>query len=355
MKKILIITPDFYPRVWWWENYMLNFSKSLEKKWYEIKVLVPNKYKQGIDSSFWFKIKYLNYYELFGNKFIKLFLLFKEIKKYNSDIVYISWPWIMDIFASWFWKVLRKKVFMTYHADLDLSKLSSRIFTKIYFKTCIPFVDRIIITTDKYKNILINRWVSKKKLRIVPVWIDLVENFSKSKNNKIQLLFVWMLDKDHLYKNIYVLLDTMKLLENNNFFLTIIWDWDKLDEYKKYADKLNLKNIEFVWKKVWKELDNFYQNSNIFILPSNSKKEWFWIVLLEALSKWNFIITWEKSWWAFILKENKKFWELYNWTSEDLKEKILKLSKMLDSFPQKNISSFLQDYKWNNLVDKIIE
>jgi glycosyltransferase involved in cell wall biosynthesis len=141
---------------------------------------------------------------------------------------------------------------------------------------------------------------------------------------------------------------------NNNFELNIIWDWDKLDSYQKTASDLKLTNTSFLWKKTWDDLYKFYKESNIFILPSNSKKEWFWIVLLEALSKWSFIITWEKCWGAFILKENKNFWELYDWSVYNLKKRVIELSKN-KNFPKSKVSNFLKNYKWDILIDKILK
>jgi len=351
--KILILTSDFYPRIGGGENYILNLAKQFSKQ-NEVHVLCPNELDSGIKKIFGLTVHYLPYYKAFGNKFIKPSIISKNIKKINPDIIYSSGPSIMDFFAVFLSKKFKKRSFLTYHADLDLNKLSSRIFTKLYFWLCLPQYDKIIVTTKKYQEILKNRGITPKKMSIVPVGFEITNknrvNIFKDKKAK-KLLFVGALDSQHLYKNLSTLIEAMNLLKEEGFELSIVGDGDLRKKYQEQVEKSNLKNIKFLGKLKDKKLIREYKSSEIFILPSNSEKEGFGIVLLESLSLGCKIITGEKSGGAYLINENPKIGKLYSGTKEDLSNKIRSLSHM--KLDMKRISSIMDEYLWETISNKI--
>lgn len=351
--KILFITTDFYPRIGGGENYILNLAKELSKT-NEIFVLCPDELDSGIKNISSLNIYYLPFYKLFDNKFIKPLIIYKNIKNINSDIIYSVGPSIMDFFAIFFAKILRKKIVITYHADLNLNKLSSKIFTKLYFLFCLPLYNKIIVTSEKFKKILINRGIKENKIFVIPVGFEnRTKDYNFKKNNDIvQILFVGALDSQHLYKNIETLIHSINYLDKNKFRLNIVGDGDLRNKYQELAKNLNLKNINFLGKLHDQELIIQYKNADIFILPSNTQQEGFGIVLLEALSFGCKIITGENCGGAFIIKENPEFGILYNGTDRDLEKKINIV--LFYNIPLYKTRNFLKYYEWNKIGKDIL-
>lgn len=353
--KIIFITSDFYPRIGGGENYILNLAKefSIEN---DVHVFCPNELDNGTRNIFNFKVHYLPFYTLLGNKFIKPLLIYKYAKKINPDIIYSSGPSIMDFFAVFSSKILRKKIVITYHADLDLSKLTSRFFTIVYFLFCLPRYCKIIVTTNRYKSILLNRGIKTEKIFVVPVGFENRNkdyDFDKVIEKKIQLLFVGGLDSQHLYKNSEILIKSMACLDKNKFKLNIIGEGELKARYQNLAKNLNLSNVKFLGSVNDQELIDQYKKANILILPSNSEKEGFGIVLLEALSFGCKIIAGSKCGGAFLIEENVEFGALYDGTVSDLYNKINNI--VLNHFDIYKMDKFLKKYEWSEISKEILD
>lgn len=351
MKKITIVTTTIYPDLGGGELYMLNIAKEFSKNYKVDVICISNEVEIASKTELGIDFHYLPKIWFGGHYFPAFFATFKKLKEINPDIIYTSWPWISDFLIVFYNFFSRKKLIMTYHAMHNQESFILRTFTTIYLKMVLPFYDSIIVTTNKYFDILTKRWV--KKLHLFPCGVESSKmNLDIQKNNSTkELLFVWVLDDNHRYKNLQVLIDAMIWLRD--FHLNVVGDWELLEYFSDYAKSKNLENVTFLWKKQWNELKELYSNANIFILPSNSSLEWFGIVLLEAL--WNLckIITWEKAGWAFLIEENKNFWSLYDGSVEDLEEKI-KTVYMMDSLKNEEIKIYLSQYNWENIAKNII-
>lgn len=351
MKKITIVTTTIYPDLGGGELYMLNIAKEFSKNYKVDVICISNEVEIASKTELGIDFHYLPKIWFGGHYFPAFFATFKKLKEINPDIIYTSWPWISDFLIVFYNFFSRKKLIMTYHAMHNQESFILRTFTTIYLKMVLPFYDSIIVTTNKYFDILTKRWV--KKLHLFPCGVESSKmNLDIQKNNSTkELLFVWVLDDNHRYKNLQVLIDAMIWLRD--FHLNVVGDWELLEYFSDYAKSKNLENVTFLWKKQWNKLKELYSNANIFILPSNSSLEWFGIVLLEAL--WNLckIITWEKAGWAFLIEENKNFWSLYDGSVEDLEEKI-KTVYMMDSLKNEEIKIYLSQYNWENIAKNII-
>ena len=224
--------------------------------------------------------------------------------------------------------------------------------TAMYLICVLPFYDSIIVTTKKYYDILKKRGI--KNIHNIPCGVasDRLKLWNFNKENKKELLFVWVLDENHRYKNLKTLLDAMVLLEG--YHLTVVGGGALKDKYQQYCLDNNINGVDFLWAITDEELILCYKKANTFILPSNSSLEWFWIVLLEALGNWCKIITGELAWWSFLVRENPQFWFLYDGTEKDLADKIRKLEDS-HSLAQENISQYLAQYHWSNITKKILD
>lgn len=354
MKKMVIVTTTIYPDLWWGELYMLNLAKEFAKI-YDVTVLCISLHKGVKDCIIeWVKINYLPKCFFLGKIFPSIIALFCKIKKINPDIIYSSSPGIED-----FWLVVmnnlffKKKLAMTYHGSFSSEKIYINLFMKAYYRWVIPFYDVIIVTTQKYLMFLEKLWI--KNLHYVPCWVEKEKisfdrNWFNIKNNK--LLFVAMLTSMHQHKRLSVLLEAMKELPE--FQLDIVWDGDMKDFYQKQAKDLSLKNVNFCWIKSGEELVSLYKNSSIFILPSNSVQEGFWIVLLEALWNGTKIIVWEKCGGAFLIEEEQMFGSTYDGSVSSL-VKTIKLVHQMEGLDFEKTKKKISSYFWESIAKKILD
>lgn len=351
MKKITIVTTTIFPDLWWWELYMFNLAKEFSKE-YEVDVLciTYQEWISGTQKIDGINFHYLKHFYFGGHAFPAFFSVVKKLKEIKPDIIYTSWPGVHDFFAVFYNLFARKPMMMTYHAMHDQNNWKLKFFTKIYLTFVAPFYKSIIVTTQKYFDILQERKV--KNLHLIPCGVEkekLNLEIIDSKSQNKELLFVWVLDNAHRYKNLWILIDAMKKLPD--FHLTVIGDGELRKWFEEQAK--NLKNIDFVWAKRWAELKPFYEKANIFILPSNSSLEGFWIVLLEAIWNGCKIITGEKCGWSFLIRENSFLWKLYNGESDDLAVKIQKTYSE-KTLQKSDVNDFLSKYYWENISKEII-
>lgn len=355
--KILFVTSDFFPRIGGGENYILNLAKELALN-YHVSVITTNELDDGYKLVFGIHTYYYKFYKLLGNKFIKFILMYKHIKSEKPEIIYASGPSIMDFFSILFAKIYKTKSVITYHADLDLSKFSSQIFTYLYFIFCLPFFDHIIVTTETYRKKLIDRGINNNKLSVISVGFHKPTNTIfhhrmpvSSKPHPIRILFVGALDTEHRYKNVCTLLKCMTKLSQENFLLDIVGGGNLENYYISVSKQFKLKNVYFRGKVDEGTLSNYYANCDVFVLPSNSEQEGFGIVLLEALSLGCKIITGEMAGGSILFKDKPSWGETYNGTVEDLTSKIVTLSNK--TINQNEIDLFIDSYSWKVVANKI--
>ena len=351
--KIVIVTQTIYPDLWWWELYMFNLAKELIQQWHNVDVLCISELEWIRDQNIWgVSFFYLKKSIFMGKAFPSFFQIVKKMTKKEYDLIYTSGPAIPDFLIVLLNLFLRKKLIMTYHAMHDQTKWRLRWMTAMYLICVLPFYDSIIVTTKKYYDILKKRGI--KNIHNIPCGVasDRLKLWNFNKENKKELLFVWVLDENHRYKNLKTLLDAMVLLEG--YHLTVVGGGALKDKYQQYCLDNNINGVDFLWAITDEELSLCYKKANTFILPSNSSLEWFWIVLLEALGNWCKIITGELAWWSFLVRENPQFWFLYDGTEKDLVDKIRRLEDS-HSLSQEDISQYLSQYNWSNITKKILD
>ena len=351
--KIVIVTQTIYPDLWWWELYMFNLAKELIQQWHNVDVLCISELEWIRDQNIWgVNFFYLKKSIFMGKAFPSFFQIVKKMTKKEYDLIYTSGPAIPDFLIVLLNLFLRKKLIMTYHAMHDQTKWRLRWMTTMYLISVLPFYDSIIVTTEKYYDILKKRGI--KNIHNIPCGVasDRLKLWNFNKENKKELLFVWVLDENHRYKNLKTLLDAMVLLEG--YHLTVVGGGALKDKYQQYCLDNNINGVDFLWAITDEELSLCYKKANTFILPSNSSLEGFWIVLLEALGNWCKIITGELAWWSFLVRENPQFWFLYDGTEKDLADKIRRLEDS-HSLVQEDISQYLSQYNWSNITKKILD
>ncbi len=298
MKKIIIVTPYFYPSLGGVETYVFNIASGLKGSYgWTVMVITSNtsgkSFKEEIINGI--KIYRLPYWCKLSNTPINfgwIIDIWKILKKEKPNVVngHSPVPFLADI-AAFICYCLQIPFVLTYHSGkMAKSKTFIDIPIKIYEKYFFTFVKnyakKIIVTSDYIKKEIFKSY--KKKIYVIPPGIDLklFHPVEMDKKENI-ILFVGRIEKTSEWKGLHILIDSLKVLQNRNinFKLICVGSGDAIDEYRQYSEKNNVTNkISFLGPLYGKDLTNIYNKSTLLVLPSLSKAESFGIVLIEAMA-----------------------------------------------------------------------
>jgi glycosyltransferase involved in cell wall biosynthesis len=214
----------------------------------------------------------------------------------------------------------------------------------------------VIAKSELAKTFLQNKGF--KNISVAGVGLDIERLKSneviKENKNVTNLLYIGQIQDR---RNIMFMID---LLENvskyKNVKLTLIGKGEKeyVDKCFEYAKKINvLDKIEYIEKVSQDEIANYYNNADIFLLPT--KYEIFGMVIMEAMYFGLPIITTLNGGSSTIIhnKENGFIEEvdIDKWT--DIILKIINKEIIVDKEKIKN--TIINNYTWDKLADKFIE
>ncbi|MEN9987043.1 MAG: hypothetical protein RLZZ585_82 [Bacteroidota bacterium] len=215
----------------------------------------------------------------FGTKTLR-----KELIQSNLVHLHFPYPTIEILFFLLFPFLKKTKVIITYHANPKKTRWKSfSLFYSLLNNFIFKIADRIIITSKKNlisSNIPEEYW---HKSVVLPIGIKLDKGelnlVSKTfPNRRMRLLFVGQLRK---YKGVQILIEA---LQHVDVELNIIGNGEMYDSLTSLINELDLKNRISIHRNVNDEmLEQYYQNSDLFVLPSIDESESFGIVQLEAL------------------------------------------------------------------------
>jgi len=160
---------------------------------------------------------------------------------------------------------------------------------KPLFEKCIKEADKIVTISDKNKTILIEKYgVHPSKIKTIRLSIDL-ENFKKHK--KIKILTVSRFEERKGFRELF---DAIKSIDRDDVEFIII-GFGELD-IKSLIKERQIEDRVTVFDKMSAEqLKFFYNNSDIFCLPSKHTKEGgsegIPVVLMEAMASELLVVT----------------------------------------------------------------
>lgn len=289
--RILQTPIRFYPAIGGVEKYVLDLSKELIKQGNKVKVVCANEPKSNIKKFKGIEIERLYYAGKIANTNLCLNLKSKLMKE-NFDIMHthIPTPWSADI-SKIVASKKNKPLILTYHNDLvkkGFAKIVASIYNNTFLKSLLNKSDRIIITQPKYLEYSKYLKKYKDKVVVLPNAVDIeVFKKSKSKKKKNSIFFLSVLDEFHRYKGLDYLLQSIKEIKKKipSIKLYVAGKGKLLDEYKELAKNLDIeKNVNFLGYVSDGDLIRYYNESELFVLPSIDHNEGFGIVLLESLS-----------------------------------------------------------------------
>jgi glycosyltransferase involved in cell wall biosynthesis len=203
-------------------------------------------------------------------------------------------PGVTDL-GVFFARIRKKPVVVTYHNDAEtleggnIGKIANTQYSFIA-SLVVSMSNFVIASSRSYASTSYPLKTFKDKVTIVPMGVD-YRKFSapipEEKNEKDikRLLFVGQLKE---YKGVDTLLHAVKIIAREykkEVYLTIVGTGPEMDSLKERVGKLGIKRrVMFAGNVSDEALLGYYKSSDIFILPSKSRREAFGLVLLEAMS-----------------------------------------------------------------------
>jgi glycosyltransferase involved in cell wall biosynthesis len=373
--KLLVVAPYFFPKIGGTENYIYNIAKGLKEKYnWEIIVITSNhekkKYKEEkIDGMKiyllprWFKISNTPINPLW------YFQIKRIIKNERPDIInaHTPVPFISDVAA----RVCNNIPFiLSYHNDLIKGNILLNLICKFYYfafgNKTLKISDKIIATSEYYaKNSpYLTRYFNK--ISIVPPGVQITKfhlgvnkfTLQKKYGNYPFVLFVGQLDKTHIHKGIYYLIDAISLVKKKfeNIVLLVVGKGDNIDNYKNYAQKSSLeKNVIFTGFVPIDKLPEYYAGSNVTILPTLNNSEGFGMVLIEAGACGKPVIGTSVGGIPFVIDDNKTGLLVPPKDPKALAEavtKILNNSDLAKKMGENGYKKVKENFTWEKQIKK---
>ncbi|OQA33399.1 MAG: Alpha-monoglucosyldiacylglycerol synthase [Candidatus Dependentiae bacterium ADurb.Bin331] len=219
--------------------------------------------------------------------------LSEYIKKFNPDVVHVHHPFLLGPIVVECAKRLHIPIVFTYHTQYEQyahyvpllpAHLVKKYINNAVYQFC-QSVDAIIAPTATIKNQLKKKRI-KTPIKVIATPIASFffdqKNQRKENSEKFSLLCVSRFVPE---KNLFFLLDVLKMLGQNKFTLTLVGYGSLYDELREYAFhklKLSPDILFFVEKPSKEKLIIQYHKADLFLFASTTETQG--MVLAEAMA-----------------------------------------------------------------------
>ena len=266
------------------ESFIEMFNTCIKSENFNIEVLCcSNSDKSSFDNNgvFYNRAKYL--FEFAANTISPDFIW--KLSKIKTDIIIYHMPFIFAVIAHFIAKPKYKKMIVCYHSDIIGYDKIMKPFWWIYNKF-LRIADIIHVQSPQMlENSMVKNY--KEKAVVIPYLIDTKVTFNKEnvqhikekyKNQKI----IFAIGRHVKYKGFEYLLEAMKFVDDG--VLLLGGTGPLTVSFNEFISKNNLQSkIKLLGRIKDKELDDYYEACDIFVLPSILKSETFAVVQLEAM------------------------------------------------------------------------
>lgn len=296
MKKIMIVTPYFYPKIGGLENYVQHVISGLTKKFkWDIIVVTSsidgNKYKEETLNKI--KVYRLPYLIRLSNTPVNPFWFFsvkKIIKKEKPDVIntHSPVPFLADVAVLSAGSI---PVVVTYHAgSMIKNSFLADLIIGTYEKFVLPHIFSKAHKIVYYSKEFYEKFLTKHSHKTIEISPGVnTEQFQPPERftPNLSVAYAGKLDSRYDWKGVIHLLkamqDVLKVFPDAK--LNLIGGGNAIEDYKKKAKELGIaKSVSFSGELSGKALANEYKKNTILVLPSVSNAESFGMVLIEAMA-----------------------------------------------------------------------
>ncbi len=228
------------------------------------------------------------------------------IKKLNLDIIHTHTEFSLGIFGRIMAKELKIPMIHTYHTIYEdythylthFKALDARAkaFVRIFTKVCCNTVARVIVPTEKVKELL-QKYSVYREISVIPTGVDLKKFnpalYKQEDIDKIKTEYgILKEDKVILYigrvsreKNIIETINAMEyyMKDGKPVKFLIVGSGPEMDELKDRVAELDLQQkIIFAGSKPWDTIGLYYQVGDVFVSASQSETQG--LTYIEAMA-----------------------------------------------------------------------
>lgn len=408
--KVLLITDDFYPNTGGIANVLTNLHKFFQKEDHEMYVINPystgNKVFNNLKISskasellyylrkkefiiitifslwkivssseipFSYRIKLILHFFTKPQIFMKVMdninILHPFLKKIDFDLIFSgnsNWILPLNYILSKLYK--KKIVTIAYGGEfLVHSRLTLRTY---YFRS----TEKIIVITNYAKNLIKKiHHLKDNQIKVIYVGVNLDDleikdtkeelrkEYNISSENRILLSVGRHVERKNFGLVITGLGKIKKIRPNLNIKYYLVGEGPETENLKILVKKLNLeKDVKFLGNCDIETRNKFYKMSDIFIMPSITKKndiEGFGIVFLEANYFKLPVIGTKTGGMVEAIIDGKTGFLIKQNDLNDLIEKILFLldnEKIRKDFGENGYNRVVEEFQWKNIVNDYI-
>lgn len=371
--KVLILSDYFYPHWTGIVKSVLRIAKILVDNKIKVTVLTVKDKKNLKEKEFLGKVEILrvNYLFKISRVFYSPLIIIKLLKLIkNYDLIFINSPNSNILFLTLIGKLWHKQVLIFHQGDLILPRQTGNIFLSLFIEKIFDFnticsffwADKIgTFTKDYALNSRVMKFFPKKFFFLIPPVIFFNQKNGNKKYKKIAD-GLKMLKKKYLLigfagrfveeKGFDILIKAIPLITKKIKNIKFIFAGETDIFYENFFDKVkslvkeNKNYLTFLGKLQDEQLKIFYQNLDLFILPSRS--DCFPLVQLEAMNYKVPVIVSNIPGARYLVKKTGFGLIFQKENEKDLAKKII--------FALKNIDNLLKNYKnFKSLIDKEIK
>ncbi len=282
--KVTHISKFAYPHKGGIESFIEMFNTCINSENTDIEVLCcSNEIKSAKESNgvFYNRAKY--FFEYAANTFSLDFLW--KLSKVKTDVLIYHMPFIFAVIAHFICRPKFKKMIICYHSDIIGYDRVMKPFWGIY-NQFLKLADIIHVQSPQMlENSMVKNF--KEKAVVIPYLIDTKVTYNKENVLRIKEEYnnkkiIFAIGRHVKYKGFEYLLEAMKTVDNA--ILLLGGTGPLTEQFNKYINENNLNDrIKLLGKIADKDLDDYYEACDIFVLPSILQSETFAIVQLEAM------------------------------------------------------------------------
>ncbi len=286
----------------------------------------------------------------------------KLISKYNPEIIHAHWLIPQGVIAA----MLKKdniNPIVTIHGS-DLFPLKNRFFKSMQ-RNVIKNCHICTVNSEATKSELLKRFPEhKNKVVVIPMGVDtslfrkrdVKSRFTQYSNDKI-ILFVGRLNEQ---KGVEYVIKAMPVINKKikNSKLLIIGEGNYGKGLQEVTNFLKLDNVKFLGPINQKELADYYNLADVFVLPSITSKigtEGLGLVLLEAMSCGTPVIGTNTGGIPTIVKNNQTGILVKEKDKDELAQGIIKVLsdvKLRRKLSKNGIKFVRNNYSWDIIAQK---